>query len=162
MDFLSVLGKLFVENKLMGALLPLGSLGIATFAPKMGPGRAGFIALRSLVKPLGGSITARSSELEFLRTYLLEGDWGYSYIAVTGPKGVGKTCLIESATHRCVGVVNVNISAGLSDSQVKEEVMRQVTNSALLLSESATQLQKSTLLASTVHVGKVAYSHSQS
>jgi hypothetical protein len=108
-------------------------LGVAILiAPRLGLGRAAYLAVRSLMTPMNGPMTAHRSQLELLRSKLRLGDWKKKYIAVTGPLGVGKTCLIKSATHRCAGVVKVEIMSGLSEDKVKAVVMRQVANTPFI------------------------------
>lgn len=40
------------------------------------------------------------------------------YIVVCGPKGVGKTCVVDTATARTYGVVNVRIAAGFDSNRI--------------------------------------------
>jgi hypothetical protein len=80
--------------------LPLIAVGGTVFSaagliPRIGPGRALWIALRSrfALKPNPESL--RSSDIDLLRSMIANKDMGQSYVVVTGEKGVGKTCLMQ-------------------------------------------------------------------
>ena len=45
-----------------------------------------------------------------------------------GPKGVGKTCLVESATERTPGVIRINVRAGMSSDEIIRKAMLEIAN----------------------------------
>lgn len=69
-------------------------MSAAGLIPRIGPGRAVWIALRSrfAFKPQPESL--RREEIKLLKNELALKDFGQSYLVVTGEKGVGKTCLL--------------------------------------------------------------------
>jgi hypothetical protein len=66
-------------------------------APRLGSGRAFSIALRSrfALKPNPESV--RFAEIKLLRSKITDMDVAQRYMVVTGEKGVGKTCLLNTA-----------------------------------------------------------------
>ena len=61
-------------------------------------------------------MTSRTEELEMLRAALMI-KTKPMYVVVTGPKGVGKTVLVRSATATC-GVVDINVPPGSSSDKI--------------------------------------------
>jgi GTP-binding protein EngB required for normal cell division len=76
-------------------------------APRIGAGRAAWIALRSRFasKPMPQSI--RSSEIQLLKRVLAKKNFGQSYVVVMGEKGVGKSCLLSTVTSKTPGVIHI-------------------------------------------------------
>ena len=93
-----------------------------------GPGRAAVLALSSWLRPLKGPHSARTNEVNFIKNKLARTSWDQEYLAVTGPKGVGKTCLIDTALTRTAGVVRVTVNPGTTPEIVELNVMRAVTS----------------------------------
>ena len=117
------------ENKLgLFTFFPLTLTVVGNRLPRAVPGRAITLALTSLIRPPAHPVSARVKEVSCLRKQLSLGNWDQSYLAVTGPKGVGKSCLISTAVSRRVGVVSVSILAGESTTEVSDKVMRAVAN----------------------------------
>ena len=99
--------------------------GIATFAavsagpaaiglglvPRAGPGRALALALRSRLVRAPSPQSARAADLLALRDTLASTSPG-RYVVVQGPKGVGKTCVVETALQRTCGVVVIEVAPG--------------------------------------------------
>ena len=93
-----------------------------------GPGRAAVLALSSWLRPLKGPHSARTNEVNFIKNKLARTSWDQEYLAVTGPKGVGKTCLIDTALRRTAGVARVTVNPGNTPEMVELNVMRAVTS----------------------------------
>jgi hypothetical protein len=115
--------------------LTLGGLGILSLhgglgGPRAGPGRALRLFVSTWVKPMRGPVSVRKKELEFVNNQLEQGTWSDRYLAVTGPKGVGKSRLLETALSHKPGVVYVKVQSGWSSTEVVMSVMREVTNVA--------------------------------
>ncbi len=77
----------------------------------VGPSRAFPLALSYL--PMRSDIpsTARMAKLKTLSAKLANGNWLQNYVAVTGAKGMGNTCLIETALTSRTGKVRVDLEA---------------------------------------------------
>ena len=100
----------------------------AGLVPRIGLGRAFWIALRSrfAFKPVPESL--RSAEIQLLKFSLAEKDFGQSYLVVTGETGVGKTCLISTATSKTPGVITVEAPPGLKQEDVVKMTLKSLTN----------------------------------
>ena len=90
-------------------LLTAGGVAVsaAGLIPRIGPGRAVWIALRSrfAFKPVPESL--RLAEINLLKRKIADKDFGQGYLVVTGENGVGKTCLLNTVTSKTAGVINV-------------------------------------------------------
>ena len=87
---------------------------IATLAAvSTGPavGRALALALRSRLARAPSPQSARAADVLALRDTLASTSPG-RYVVVQGPKGVGKTCVVETALQRTCGVVVVEVAPG--------------------------------------------------
>jgi hypothetical protein len=60
--------------------------------PRIGPGRAVWIALRSRFIFKSKPESLRFAEIKLIRNMIATKDFGQSYLVVIGEKGVGKTC----------------------------------------------------------------------
>ena len=81
--------------------------------PRVGLGRALTLYFRSYFKT-AYPLSVRKSEIQLLSESMGDMERG-SYIIVTGEKGYGKSCLIDTAVHRHCGVVKVDVSKLLSN-----------------------------------------------
>ena len=86
--------------------LALGS--VAGFIPRVGLVRALSLGFKSYFKTTY-PLSVRKSELKQFSASVLLMDRG-EYITVTGGKGIGKTCLIDTALNRHLGVVKISVS----------------------------------------------------
>lgn len=80
--------------------------------PRVGLGRAITLAFQSLVNHVPTK-SIRKIEISSLSTSVSALRRG-QYILVTGGKGVGKSCLIQTALQQHLGVVNISVSTTLS------------------------------------------------
>ena len=95
------------------AILSVGASGLALVSvagviPRMGLGRAltlGYKSYFNTTYPL----SIRKSEIKQLNESILRMEKGI-YIVVTGGKGNGKTCLIDTTLNRHLGVVKISVS----------------------------------------------------
>jgi hypothetical protein len=111
--------------------LPLagaGALSVTGLLPRIGPGRAVWIALRSKFAPHKFPVSVRNSEVYFLRKLLTKGNWGQNYLVITGDKGVGKSCLLDSATSKTAGVIELEAQAGDSHHLIIRNTLQCLTN----------------------------------
>ena len=93
------------------AILGVGAGGLALvagFIPRVGLVRALSLGFKSYFKTTY-PLSVRKSEIKQLNESILRMKKG-SYIAVTGGKGNGKTCLIDTALNRHLGVVKISVS----------------------------------------------------
>ena len=88
--------------------VPAIGLGLVLHA---GPGRALALALRSRLARARSPQSARASDVLALRETLASISPG-RYVVVQGPRGVGKTCVVETALQRTCGVVVVEVAPG--------------------------------------------------
>ncbi len=101
--------SLVVDSKAIlvgGGSLLLGS--VAGVIPRVGLGRALLLGFKSYFKT-SHPLSVRASEMKHLSDSLLRMKRGM-YITVTGGKGNGKTCLIDTALNRQFGVVKFSVS----------------------------------------------------
>ncbi len=96
------------------------------YAPRLGPGRAVALALNSRLFLRANPSSQRVNDVGTLRG-LLKFTSRDQYVVVTGPKGVGKTCIVESATQHTCGVVTVRVPAGTPEEKILEDVFTAVT-----------------------------------
>ena len=105
----------------------LAALGIV---PRVGPGRAIALALRSRFLAAGTRPSQRSFEVKRLRA-MTEHVAADQFCIVVGPKGVGTTCIVDTATSRTWGVVRVRIRAGAQVEEIVHHALLAVTRSRL-------------------------------
>ena len=111
-DWLSVkdIVSLVADSK---AILGVGAGGlllgsVAGVIPRVGLGRALWLGVKSYLKTTY-PVSVRQVEIKQLSDSILwmgKGD----YIVVTGGKGIGKTCLIDTTLNRHFGVVKISVS----------------------------------------------------
>ena len=96
--------------------------------PRIGPGRAVWIGLRSRFagKPIPESL--RLAEIKLLRTMVADKDFGQSYLVVTGEKGVGKTCLLNTVTSKTAGVIKLEAQPRHSQDTIIENTLQELKN----------------------------------
>ncbi len=95
------------------AILSVGAGGIALGSiagvfPRVGLVRALSLGFKSYFKTTY-PLSVRASEIKQLNETILRMKKG-RYITVTGGKGNGKTCLIDTALNRHFGVVKISVS----------------------------------------------------
>ena len=88
--------------------LALISGSVAGVIPRVGLVRALSLGFRSYFKTTY-PLSVRASEIKQLNDSILRMKKG-SYIVVTGEKGNGKTCLIDTTLNRHLGVVKISVS----------------------------------------------------
>ena len=93
--------------------------------PRIGPGRAFWLAISSRLFLRANPVSQRT-EAGNLRHRLLTAHKD-QYFIVAGPKGVGKTCIVETATQATFGVVTVRVPAGTSEKEIKSDVFTAIT-----------------------------------
>ena len=104
------------------------------FAPRVGPLRAIVLAFRSKVRPSADPFTNRKEELERLYklmnvilSFLHQVVSRQQYIVVFGQKGAGKSCLVNSATSRTCGIINIEISSTKEADEIVDMALRELT-----------------------------------
>lgn len=116
-----------IEELMMSVLIAGGAVTASAFIPRVGPARAAWIALRSRFSsnPLPNSL--RTAELKSLKTMLLKKDLGQGYLVITGEKGIGKSCLIQTATNKTPGVINLSVSPGTKHDDIVKNALQKLT-----------------------------------
>jgi hypothetical protein len=87
------------------AVTIMSSTGVV---PKVGVGRAFVLAWSPVFSSLP-TRCIRNFDIKKLQN-TLDSLAGGSYMVVTGGKGFGKSCMIQTALHRRLGVINVGVS----------------------------------------------------
>ena len=94
--------------------------------PRLGPGRAAALALASRLFLRASPASQRAVEVQRLRVMLASARKD-QYVVVAGPKGVGKTCVVETATQHTFGVVAVRVPAGTPEDKILADVFTALT-----------------------------------
>jgi hypothetical protein len=95
--------------------------------PKVGPGRAIVLALRSFVRSGPAFPSMRSGDKGNLLSKLnsLAQD---QFIVCKGPRGIGKTHMIRDALTRTCGVVSLDIAAGTAEDDILNRAHAAIAN----------------------------------
>ena len=97
----------------MKAILGVGAGAIAVFSlagviPRVGLARVLSLSFKNFFETTY-PLSVRKYEIKQLSDSLMCMDKG-DYIIVTGGKGIGKTCLIDTTLNRRLGVVKISVS----------------------------------------------------
>jgi hypothetical protein len=103
-------------------------LSLTGLVPRIGPGRAVWIAFRSRFAPKKIPESIIDVELRQLRKSISEKKFGQSYLVVTGDKGVGKSCLLSTSTNKTCGIINVKASPGDKDKDIIRASLQSLVN----------------------------------
>ena len=96
-------------------------------APRIGPARAIWLGLKSRFKALEFKSQREDTVKELRET--MQTMAADKYIIVAGPKGVGKTCVVKTATNAMWGVIHVRISAGQNEEEINANVFTAIARS---------------------------------
>jgi hypothetical protein len=98
------------------------SLGII---PRIGPVRALTLAFRSKIRGSHHPISQRIQDIHNLKEELkiMEKE---EYIAITGAKGIGKSCIVNTVTRYTCGVISVQVDQGDSSHLIKKSVLMSI------------------------------------
>ena len=96
-------------------------------APRIGPARAIWLGLKSRFKALEFKSQREDTVKELRET--MQTMAADKYIIVAGPKGVGKTCVVKTATNAMWGVIHVRISAGQNEKDINADVFTAIARS---------------------------------
>ncbi len=89
-------------------LIVFGALSAAGVLPRVGLLSALRLGWKSYFKSVS-PVSARKNEVEKLNELLRRIHKG-NYISIIGERGMGKTCLINTALRRQHGVINISVS----------------------------------------------------
>jgi hypothetical protein len=102
-------------------------LSVTGVLPKAGPGRALSFALRSRLFFKPETMSVRDEDAAKLRQLLIEVDKeNQAYIEVVGPKGIGKSVLIDTVLAHKAGLVEVEVHPGMIADTLIDKVHRAV------------------------------------
>jgi hypothetical protein len=99
----------------VGGSLAFGSA--VGLLPRLGPGRAFTIALRSYLFPWKPTESFRPAEIQRIKNYINDTMSDTRYLVITGQKLIGKSCLIEYALKRTPGVIKMKVGQGLTSDE---------------------------------------------
>jgi hypothetical protein len=119
MDFLSNALSIVSSVAALAAAPAAVAVGVV---PRLGPGRAAALALTSRLFSRAAPASQRVGEVAALRRMLTVVGRD-QYIVVAGPRGVGKTCIVETATQATCGVVTVRVPAGTHEKEILADVL---------------------------------------
>ena len=124
-----MIGEIFSVFK---EFLPLFTACGVTFSatgltPRIGPGRAFWIALRSRFAYKPNPESLRGEEIGILRSRIAQKEFGQEYFVITGEKGVGKTCFIKTVTRNTPGVITVEALPSDDGHAIIGTVLRELT-----------------------------------
>jgi hypothetical protein len=100
---------------------------LAGVVPRVGPGRALALAARSWVRR--ADIASRRDDATHTLRCMLQNLGKNQYIVVTGQKGVGKSVVVNTATQRTCGVVDVPIAPGTLLDVIVMRALSSIANS---------------------------------
>jgi hypothetical protein len=100
---------------------------LAGVVPRVGPGRALALAARSWVRR-ADIVSQREDATHTLRG-MLRNLGKDQYIVVTGQKGVGKSVVVNTATQRTCGVVDVTVEPGTPHKAIVMSALSEIANS---------------------------------
>ena len=94
--------------------------------PRLGPMRAIVLGLSTRFRRAQG--VSQRPEVRTLRT-MLSTVHRDQYVVVSGPKGVGVTCMVDTALQCTAGVVNVRVPAGAGEDEILADAFKAITRS---------------------------------
>ena len=100
---------------------------LAGLVPRLGPMRAIVLALSTRFRR-AQDVSQRTTELHSLRS-MLSSVQKAQYVIVSGPKGVGKTCLVDTTLQYTFGVVSVRVAAGANEKEIMADTFKAITHS---------------------------------
>ena len=108
------------------------TLMAAGAVPRVGPLRALVLGLSSRLFLRANPVSQRTQEVTSLRSFLASKVRHKDlYSIVAGPKGVGKTCVVDTATAATFGVVSVGVAPGTLHNAILADVFTAITRCEL-------------------------------
>ncbi len=114
-------------NASIAAILAPPAIVAAGVVPRVGPLRALVLGLSSRIFLRANPVSQRTQEIASLRSSLASKNKDL-YSIVMGPKGVGKTCVVDTAIEATFGVVSVGVAPGTSHNAILVDVFTAITN----------------------------------
>ena len=111
----------------VAAILAPPVIVAAGVVPRVGPLRALVLGLSSRIFLRANPVSQRTQEVASLRSFLASKHKD-QYGIVAGPKGIGKTCVVDTATEATSGVVSVGVEPGTSHNAILFDVFTAITN----------------------------------
>ena len=93
--------------------------------PRVGIGRAVGLAVRSKLLPFRLRAVSQRAEVGALKA-AVNGLQHGNYVVITGPMGVGKSTVVETALWRTCGVVYIDVFAEMSDKDVISSALAEI------------------------------------
>ena len=98
--------------------------------PRTASTRAIWIAVRSRFGPRSKPESLRMKEPQLLKERIANEEIGQRYFVVTGEKGVGKTCFLNTVTSNTAGVIKVQAQPGHSEDTVIHDTLVELANAS--------------------------------
>ncbi|KAI3653473.1 hypothetical protein MP228_001420 [Amoeboaphelidium protococcarum] len=117
-----------MDNLTKNLLLFFGGVTMASISgimPRIGPGRAISLAFRSKVAPYHGELSNRTELISQLLS--LSKHRPHNYVVVTGPQGVGKSCLIDTTFRHSSGVFRIGVQSGQDADAIVDAALHELT-----------------------------------
>jgi hypothetical protein len=103
-------------------------LSLTGLVPRIGPGRAVWIAFRSRFAPKKLPESIRDVELRQIRKSISQKNFGQGYLVVTGDKGIGKSCLLSTCTNKTCGIINIEVQPGDKEKDIIRASLQSLVN----------------------------------
>jgi hypothetical protein len=117
----------FANMATIASVIISSTMVLSGVVPRVGPGRALMLAARSWVRH-ADIVSQRDDDTHMLHR-MLQNLGKNQYIVVTGQKGVGKSVVVNTATQRTCGVVNVTVAPGTLRDVIVMKALSEITNS---------------------------------
>ena len=92
---------------------------------RVGPIRAMAVALRSATQRVEEK-SVRTTEMSALKELMRQASNKTSYIVVQGPKGVGKSCMIDTCLAKTMGVLRVTVCPGTLQKEIVNDCYHKI------------------------------------
>jgi hypothetical protein len=111
----------------LAAIAAPPAAALAGLVPRLGPMRAIVLALSTRFRR-AQDVSQRVDDVRTLHS-MLSSVQKAQYVIVSGPKGVGKTCLVDTTLQYTVGVVSVRVAAGTNEKEIVADTFKAITRS---------------------------------
>ena len=122
------------------AIVVAPSAAALGLAPRIGPLRAVVLGLSTRFRPTQ-CVSQLTSEVHTLRGMLATAHED-QYVVVSGPKGIGKTCMVDTALQCTPGVVSVHVAAGTSEKEILAAAFKAITRRSIKSADHSNSAQR--------------------
>jgi hypothetical protein len=122
-----------IEYSTLKVALGLFSGANLIFGPRLGPLRALSIAIKSKYGPAVLHPSLHHDLVSRVKNNLRRSQGGHRYAALTGPKGIGKSLVIQTALQRTAGVLAVTAAPGDNSTTIVNNALDRIVDHKLKL-----------------------------